>query len=263
VDFLLECIGFPPDQDYNDLVARARRNGEPVAWRGPGGEHFSLPLGGGLELRVDREFEGDPWTLYPYFRTESRLRLAVQIVRPVPDSRYDAMVSGWANPPVDGDPSSATDAYALSALVTDARRLPYVLLRGQVIALSLAGFALDIEQVTSKPPRGEGSPDRRLSGGGWIQPLGGIDEPGGCVDLCLAIQGSQTLTNPLTQAPVTVLSAEAPGRTLSLLTSPWQLRGDKIPTPLPGDWIRGTFLLTGRVAGGLQSPTDRLGRNFG
>jgi hypothetical protein len=265
VDFLLECIGFPPDQNFEELVALARRSGEPVAWRGPGGEHFALPLGGGLELRIDREDGGGPWTLYPHFRTHDRLRLSVETVRELPDSPYDAMVTGWANPPVDGDPSSAPDAYPLSAILTDARRLPRGLLRGHVLAVSLAGFALDIEQVTSKESAGDSAraPGRRLSGGGWVQPLGGLEEPGGCVDLSLEIQGAQTLTNPLTQAQVTVLTADAPGRPLRLLTSPWQLSGDQLAMPRPGDWIRGSFLLTGRIAGGLQSPTDRLGRAFG
>ena len=74
---------------------------------------------------------------------------------------------------------------------------------------------------------------------------------------------AQSLTAVHPQAQVTVLSAEAPGRPLRLLTSPWQLSGDALSMPQPGDWIRGSFLLTGRIAGGLQSPTDRLGRNFG
>lgn len=269
VDFLLECIGFPPDQDFEELLALARREGESVAWRGPSGDHLRLPLGGGLELRIDRESDGGPWSLYPHYRTEERLRLSIETVRELPDSSYDAMVTGWANPPVDGDPSASPDAYALSAILTDARRLPRDLLRGHVLAVSLAGFALDVEHVAASESIVRGSqhdprtPSRRFADGGWIQVLGGVDEPGGCVDLFLAIERSDTLTNPLTGARVTVLSARAPGRPMVLLTSPWQLDGDGLPAPEPGAWIRGTFLLTGRIAGGLQSPSDRLGRNFG
>ena len=59
------------------------------------------------------------------------------------------------------------------------------------------------------------------------------------------------------------LSVDVPGRPMTLFASPWQLDVDRIPRPEPGSWIAGTFLLSGRVAGGLASPTRRLRRNFG
>ena len=262
MDFLLECIGFPPNQDLDELVELARSRGEAVAWRGPRGEHLRLELGGGLELRIDREEGSGPWTLYPYFRAEDRRRLAVESVRPLPDSPSDALVTGWADPPLDGDARSSSDSYLLSAILTDARRLPRDLERGHVIAVSLAGFALDVEQLGGAPQR-EPEKTRCFSDGGWLAPLGGSDDPGGCVELSLCIANTRRLINPLTGAEVEVLEAEVPDRALVLFASPWQLTGDRLPPPRPGSWIRGVFLLTGRVAGGLPSATEHVGRAFG
>jgi hypothetical protein len=262
MDFLLECIGFPPEQDFEELVALARERGEADAWRGPRGEHLRLPLGGGLELRIDRDGDALPWTLYPHLRTEDRMRLAIDAVRALPDSPADALVTGWGDPPVEGAPSSSMSSFPLSAVLTDARRLPRNLVRGHVIAVALAGFALDVEHLGASP-RSEQVQTRRLAGGGWIAPLGGIEQPGGCVELCLRIANVHALTNPLTQAEVQLLEVELPARTLMLLTSPWQLAGERLPAPRAGAWIGGTFLLTGRIAGGLPSSTERVGRSFG
>ena len=48
MDFLLECIGFPPDLDPDELVERVCDEGEAVAWRGDPANHRRLDLGGGL-----------------------------------------------------------------------------------------------------------------------------------------------------------------------------------------------------------------------
>ena len=98
MDFLLECIGFPPDQDLDELARLARENGDTVPWRGPLGEHYRVPLGAGLDLRVDREEDSDVWSLYPSYLSDNRLRIAVHSIRGLPDSAYDALVFGWANP---------------------------------------------------------------------------------------------------------------------------------------------------------------------
>src|SRR5690606_5206480 len=96
-----------PDQDFDALCETVRREGEPVALRGPGGEHLRLPLASGLELRLDRE-EGQSFTtLLPYFQVPHRLRVATLSVRPVEDSAFDALLHGWADPPLDGDPDSS------------------------------------------------------------------------------------------------------------------------------------------------------------
>lgn len=264
MDFLLECIGFPPDHDVERLVGLARRAGERAPWRGPDGEHLRLPLGHGLELRADREAEDAPWTVVPYFQSERRLRIAVDTVRALPDSRYDALVTGWANPPVDGA-DGLRESYPVSAVLTDARRIPRGVARGKVLAVSLAGFALDVEHVGRSPGRASGGArePRRFEDGGWIEPLGGEDDPGGCVELQARVRTAEALANPLTGASVTLLEVETPGRPLVLFTSPWQLEGEGLPAPETGSWIRGVFLLTGRIAGGLRSEAERLGRGFG
>ena len=269
MDFLLECIGFTPDQDLKDLVQTAREHGESVPWRGPQGEHFRLPLAKGLDLRVDREADSEFWSLYPYYQSRHRLRLAVESVRALPESPFDALVFGWANPPLEGPVAGALDAYPVAAVLTDRRRLPRHLRPGHVLAVTVAGFALDVRFVGPGDASGilrapvDALLKEELPDGGWITPLGGRDDPGGCVELSLPIRAVHELQNGLTGRTVTVIEAVAPARPLLLFTSPWQLEGDGLPAPRAGWHVEGTFLLTGRIAGGLPSPTERLGSRFG
>lgn len=271
MDFLLECVGFPPDSDLDELAQRARQDGEPVAWRGPRGEHYRLALGGGLDVRLDREEDCLHWTLHPYYRPPHRLRVAVESMRMVPDSPYDALVSGWADPPApdpDGSappaPAAGEEAWPLSVVLTDRRRLPRSLPYGHVLAVSVAGFALDVGHVgpmdsARRPPEGV----RALPTGGWIAPLGGIEDPGGCVELCLPLRRLVRMTNPVTGMAVTRCEAATPTKTLPLFVSRWQLESDQLPAPRAGWCVEGTFLLTGRVEGGLDSTAERLGSAFG
>jgi hypothetical protein len=261
MDFLLECIGFPPDQDPAEIVELALAHGERAAWRGPKGDHWRLALGGGLELYVDREGRASAWSIHPCFASRHRLRLAIETARELPDSPCDALISGWGNPPVGADPSTSRDAYMLSALLNDARILPRDLRRGHVLAVALAGFALDVE--SARGSGGRPPPTRRFPDGGWIQPLGATEDPGGCVELDLGVRSVARLLNPLTKHAVAAIEADAPGRPLTLFTSPWQHDLDGVPRPAPGTRIRGTFLLSGRVAGGLPSAAERLGASFG
>jgi hypothetical protein len=256
VDFLLECIGFPPGQDLAELARVATHRAERVALRGaPGGEHLRVALGSGLELRMDREAGQERWTLLPYFEPARRLRVAVTSLASPPDSPDDALLMGRANPPPRSVPEApAPDAYDLAALLTDARRLPRDLQAGHVLAVALAGFALDVSHVGDAP-----SGRVRCA----VAPLRGPHEPGGCVEVALRVRRVQTERNPLTAAPVELLELETPGRTLPFFLSPWQLAGDGLPMPRAGCWIEGTFLLTGRVAGGLGAQSERLGRSFG
>ena len=73
------------------------------------------------------------------------------------------------------------------------------------------------------------------------------------VELSLPIRAVRRLENALTDRPVTVIEAEAPARPMMLFTSPWQLECDGLPAPRAGWRVEGTFLLTGRIAGGLPS----------
>ena len=267
MDFLLECIGFPPNHDLGELARLARSQGEPVAWRGPQGEHLRLPLADGLDLRMDRE-EGSPhWSLYPQFATSTRMRMAIDHLRSLPDSPFDALVIGWANPPLEGEARDCAESFPLSALLTDRRRLPKKLAPHQVLAVALAGFALDVEHVGPGPllteARAVPEGARRFEDGGWIAPLGGATDPGGCVDLSLRVLSLRHMRNPVTDASVTLVEVATPDRPLTLFSSPWQLEVDRLPEPRIGWFVQGTFLLTGRIAGGLTSPVKRLGRNFG
>ncbi len=264
MEFLLECIGFSPEVDLDALVQLARERGERAPWRGPQGEHLRLALGEGLEVRADREAEGEPWSVHPYFQSDQRLRVAVETVRQTGESHYDALLVGWANPPLAGHPSLDPSAYPLSAIVTDARRLPRSLARGHVLALSLAGFALDVERVGPRESvAARRGPARRFEDGGWVQPLGGPDDPGGCVELALCIERVEERANALTGSRVTLLHTRAPQRPLVLFASPWQLEVDELAAPRAGDWIRGVFLLTGRIAGGLRTAVEKAGTAFG
>jgi hypothetical protein len=187
VDVLLECVGFPPDHPLDDLVGRALRDGEPAAWRGDPRTHRILPLVGGIDLAVERDDPNDTWTVVPTFRQTTRLRVAVEEIRAVPDSRFDALLVGWAAPPVrcDEEESRALaaeraglltmhepGAYPIAAYLTDARRLPGSLLAGHVLAITIAGFALDVGYVGTD----EGVNDRAIlerESGASVAPLAG------------------------------------------------------------------------------------------
>jgi len=255
VDFLLECIGFPPDQDTESLARRARDEGEAVVWRGPCGEHLRLPLGAGIELRMDREEGQSQWTLLPYFEASRGLRVAVKRVLIPGDSPYDALLLGRAHPPTRSAPDEPTpDAYDLACLLTDARRLPKQLEPGRVLAIAVAGFALDVTHVGARPTVSERPP---------IAPLRGAQDPGGCVEVRLQVLRVTAHENPVTRAAVAEVEVDAPGRALPFFLSPWQLERDRLPAPCAGMWIEGTFLLTGRIGGGLGGPSSRLGKRFG
>jgi len=262
VDFLLECIGFPPDQDHAALIELALREGEAVPRRGDPASHRRLALGEGLELRLDREPGQDFWTLLPAFQVPHRLRIATESLRSIPDSPSDVLLTGWACPaPPDGE-GSQPGAYRLTTWLTDARRLPRSLPEGHVLAISSAGFALSVDYLGPN----EGVKELSiLEGrcGAHLQPLGGADDPGGCTELSLRIQSIRHMRNRLTGLGVELLVCDAPERPLLLFVSPWQLKGDGLSAPRPGWRVEGTFLFTGVIAGGLPGPKTRARSQFG
>jgi len=254
VNFLLECIGFPPDAQESDIVRHVLKEGESVPWRGPEGEHYRLPVAGGLELRLDREEESEHWTILPWYREEARLRVALRDLVHVPDSPFDVLLVGWADPPIRtlGVDVSQEGAYLFSTYLTDARRLPERLPEGHVLAVSVSGFAIDISYLGSN----DGARDPgilEMEAGAWIQPLGGAGSPGGCNELSVRIQEVRHIRNPLTGRDVDILRVDAPSRPLHLFVSPWDLEQAELPRPRPGDRIEGVFFFNGRIAGGLPT----------
>jgi hypothetical protein len=275
VDFLLECIGFPPDYPTDDLVRKVLEEGEPAAWRGDPARHKRLVLGGGLELRLDRENGQKSWNLLPHYAVSHRLRVAIDEIRTLPDSPFDALLLGWAAPPFDADGERESDgesegdgsarlrgAYRLCAYVTDARRLPKKLPAGHVLALSVAGFALDVTYIGPD----EGARDVQILDeecGASIRPLGSPGDPGGCAEVSLRIKSIRHLVNPITGMPVEALEVDAPERPLELFASRWQMEKDGLPPPRPGWRIEGTFMISGRIAGGLPRPKREARERFG
>jgi len=258
LDFLLECIGFPPDHDLADLERLLRAEGEAVAWRGPSGTHLRYPLRGGLEVRLDQEDGQSHVNLWPHFDVPRRLRVALTSLAPVPDSPFDALLHGTANPPLPGEvvPEATGEEYALVAYLSNARQLPRKLPRGHVIAVSVCGFALDVSYLG--PNQGVRSPailDEPC--GAELLPLAGDDAPGGCMELSLRVRSTRQIENPLTKRVVDVIEVDAPGRPLELFLSPWQLAEQGFQRPRPGWRIEGVFLFTGRVSGGLPNPRRR------
>lgn len=258
MDFLLECVGFPPSTEIEPLAEHIRRRGEPVALRGPGGEHLRMPVVGGLEVRLDREEGAAHDSLWPYFESSRRLRVAVQSLHAVPDSPFDRLLQGRANPHLPEDPLGEVsgDDYPLSAYLCDARRLPRRLPRGHVLAVSLAGFALDVTYVGPNV----GVRNRYLledPGGSVLLPLEGSEQPGGCMELSLLVRAIHHLVNPMTHEPIAWVEADAPGRPLDLFLSRWQLEAHGLPAPRPGWRIEGAFLFNGRIAGGLPKRAPR------
>ncbi|MEM7309343.1 MAG: hypothetical protein AAF682_21855 [Planctomycetota bacterium] len=274
MDFLLECIGFPPDYQLQDLIETVRSEGEPIPWRGPSGEHLRRALAGGLEVRAEREEGTEHWSVWPYFAVDHRLRLATFEARRVPDSPFDRLLVGVANPALpreagvgyeDEAPPMAEELdeheFLLSAYVTDARRLPRRLPVGHVLALSVAGFAIDVSYVG--PNEGAHEPGiLERPRGAMFRPLGGEAGPGGCMEVSLRVRSLRHLNNPLTGVQVEVIEADAPGRPMSLFLSRWQLEEQGLPAPRPGWRVEGTFLFQGRIAGGLPRP-KRPVRSFG
>ncbi len=255
MDFLLECIGFPPDLDHEALVDQVVQEGDPAPWRGDPQEHRTLALGAGLEVRLDREEGKDFWTLLPHYRSSHRLRMGIETLNHVPDSPFDALLTGWACPPNPGDPGPLLQpgepgAYRLATWLVDAQRLPPHMPINHVLAVSIAGFALHVDYVG--PNEGVCDPSileqRR---GAFVAPLGDPSAPGGCSDVSLRVRSIQHLRNPLTGQAVDLLVTDAPERPLLLFVSPWQLEEHGQPPPRPGWRIEGTFLFSGTVTGGV------------
>lgn len=273
MDFLLECVGFPPDYPMEQVVRLVRERGEAAPWRGDPEHHLRLGLGEGLELRADFDPDAQRWNVLPYYRVDHRLRVRVDEVRALPDSPFDALLVGWAAPPLPEQSVRSTHettaangtrgAYRLSMYVTDARRLPPRLPRGHVLAVNTAGFALDVDFVGAD----EGVYDltllEREAGSSSIVPLGSPEDPGGCAEVSLRIRKVLHLVNPFTEVPVDVLEVDAPERPLHLFVSRWQLEQDQLPPPRPGGRIEGTFLFIGRIAGGLPARSTRERPAFG
>jgi hypothetical protein len=126
-----------------------------------------------------------------------------------------------------------------------------------VLAVSLAGFALDVSYVG--PNLGPQSRYLRDEpGGSTLLPLEGADQPGGCMELSLVVRTIQHHENPVTREPIERIEADAPGRPLDLFLSRWQLEAHGLDAPRPGGRIEGAFLFNGRVAGGLPTHGRRL-----
>ena len=267
MDFLLECIGFPPDLDHEALVEQVVQEGDPAPWRGDPRMHRTLALGAGLEVRLDKEEGKDFWTLLPHYRSPHRLRVGIETLNHVPDSPFDALLTGWACPPNPGDPGPLLQpgepgAYRLTTWLVDAQRIPSQMPTNHVLAVSIAGFALQVDYVG--PDEGVCDPsilERRR--GAAVAPVGTPDAPGGCSEVSLRVQSIQHLRNPLTGQAVDLLVTDAPERPLLLFVNPWQLKEHGQPPPRPGWRIEGTFLFSGTVAGGIPVKRRRTAAAFG
>jgi hypothetical protein len=189
--------------------------------------------------------------------------VAVEEIRPVPDSPFDALLIGWAAPPVfrELEPSRPGE-YRLSMYLTDARRLPPRLELGHVLAVNVAGFALDVDYVGPDEGAYEASVVDRPTGAS-IVPLGSPADPGGCAEVSLRVRRVLHVENPITRVRVEVLEVDAPERPLHLFLSRWQLEQDSLSAPRPGWRVEGTFLFLGRIAGGLPGLTRQERERFG
>lgn len=255
VDFLLECIGFPPDHPLEELVDRVLTAGEPAPWRGDARDHRRLALGSGLELRMDRSAASRPWNLLPHYQPMRRLRVSVDDLRPLPDSPFDVLLQAWVAPPVDpAERRLRKGAYRLGVNLVDARKLPNAIDYGHVLAVQAAGFALDIASIH---PRADATHEP------WVRPLSGENDPGGCADLSLGIRGISRFTNPITGLEIQALELDAPEFPLTVFLSPWELERNGLEAPRAGGTITGSFLFLGTIAAGIGQPARSVGRNFG
>jgi hypothetical protein len=274
MEFLLECIGFPPDWDLARVAAEVRQHGESTAWRGPTGEHLRLPLTGGLELRLDQDEESEP-SLWPFYSSNYRRRVAVNKLESVPDSTYDAILRGVTDPiaPIEHEANDwrlsdveglgrHAAGHQITTYLTDARRLPHSLPKGHVLAINIAGFALSIDYLG--PNEGASDPEVLDSPhGAYLLPLGGADNPAACMEISMRIRSVTHMRNALTGNTVHRLELDAPGAPLEVFISPWQLERDDLPHPKPGARIEGVFLFVGRIVGGLPRTKQRRRVAFG
>lgn len=148
MDFLLECIGFSPDWDLETVMGVVRERGEPTPWRGRVREHLTMPLAGGLELRLDQEPDLPP-NLWPFYSSRFRRRVGVRQLLRVADSPGDAILVGRANPraPEFDAELDEDEEHDLTCYLTDAQRLPGRVPADTVMAIVLAGFSLQVEYI--------------------------------------------------------------------------------------------------------------------
>lgn len=262
MDFLLECIGFSPEWDLASVARVIRERGERTAWRGKDGEHLRLDLAGGLELRLDLDGGrvGHP-DLWPFYTSRFRRRVGILKLEQVEDSKGDVIVIGQTDPPAPGESWDMSMGHDLTFYLTDAKRLPSKLPNNHVLAVMLAGFALQVEYVGPN----EGSPMRfadqvdHLSKphGASIDFLGAPDSPAACMQLSMRIRAVTHLQNKLTGAAVNRIELDAPGAPLEVFISPWQLEQDGLEMPRPGWRIDGVFLFLGRAIGRTPSTKQR------
>jgi hypothetical protein len=215
-----------------------------------------LRLGGGLQVRADRDPMHGYWTLAPFYDVPHRLRLAVETVVRPPDSPHDALLTGWAAPPPPWSEETGPGAYRLSAWISDAKRLGRRVQAGKVRAVSVAGFALSVDRILPPEP-GPAPSDLEDATGASIHPIGGAGSPGGCCDVSLRVQVVRRIRNEVTGEAVEMVVCAAPERPLVLFLSRWQLERDGLPAPRAGWRIEGTFLISGRLSGGLQPARPR------
>jgi hypothetical protein len=262
VEYLLECVGVPPDFPRRELEQRILREGESAPWRGAPEDHLRLALGGGLELRMDRDEDEVHWTLTPHYRDAHRMRLAIDTLRGAPDAPHDALLRGWAFPPTPGEDSRLPGAYRMATWVNDARRLPRRLAAGHVVGVSCTGYALAVDYLGANDGGATKGVLERPHGA-RLMPLTDAHSPGGAMHISARLRAVHHLRNSLTGNAVDLLEIDAPGRPLHLFTSPWQLREDGFAPPRPGLRIEGVFIFAGRIAGGLPRPAAQVRAVFG
>ena len=83
------------------------------------------------------------------------------------------------------------------------------------------------------------------------------------MEVSLRVCEIRHVQNPITGVLVDILETDAPGRPVILFVSRWQLEKDGLPEPRPGWRIEGTFLFSGRIAGGLPRPPLKKRGAFG
>lgn len=262
MDFLLECVGFPPDWPLERLVDEALARGEGAVWRGKAETHRSLRLGAQVQVLVDRDAKGR-WSALPLCSTPHRLRVGIERQTRPSDSRFDALVGGWVDPAAPGGRvADRKGAWPLAAHLVDARKLPQRLPRGHVLALEVCALALDLSYIGDDHGL-EHVEALQMDRGAWIEPLGGADSPLGAMELSARIAAVQREINPLTGEAFEVLELDCPTRPLRALASRWQRAQDELGEVRVGARIEGVFLVVGRVCGGLPGPQARVRAAFG
>jgi hypothetical protein len=240
-------IGFEV-QSNDQFVALARQvagTGETIA--GKGGQYLRWSGGGGEELWLQVDGDGDLVGMNPHFSGRSSVRVAVHgRVQRDKDSVLDGAFEGWADPPVEGRGADPRGAYPLVFDSPDAGTYGELQLPG-VAEVQIAAFAHEIayhdtpEAFAASPV---GLAPQAFIPAGLLTPEGGRSEPPEAVAIFAGhVREAAVRHNSMTGREYYWALVDSLGGSYDVVIDRTLLPAP----PAPGGVLSGTFWLSGRL----------------